>query len=134
MRNLILGLAFGLLMSSTAVAKMVEEKITYELKGTSFEGVLVYDESVKAKRPSVVMAPNWMGVTKAAIDKAKLLGGNKYVMFVADMYGVGIRPKNSKEAGAVSSTRPRQQRSDSASVNCLPGSDQQDSRYAITYT
>ncbi len=100
MRNFILGLGIAVLMSSTAVAKMVEEKITYELKGTSFEGVLVYDESVKAKRPSVVMAPNWMGVTKAAIDKAKLIGGNKYVMFVADMYGVGIRPKNSKEAGA----------------------------------
>lgn len=81
---------------------MVEQNVDYEIGGKKFQGVLVYDDSVRAKRPAVVMAPNWMGVTKAAVTKAKLLAGKRYVMFVADMYGVGIRPKNGKEAGKAS--------------------------------
>jgi dienelactone hydrolase len=79
---------------------MVEEKVTYEVNGTEFEGVLVYDESTNAKRPAVLTAPNWMGVTPAAVDKAKLIAGNRYVIFVADMYGVGTRPTNIEEASA----------------------------------
>lgn len=89
-------------VAGPAAAAMVAEKVPYTLDGKSFEGVLVYDDATKAARPAVVMAPNWMGVTSAAVDKAKMLAGGKYVLFVADMYGVDVRPKNGKEAGAAS--------------------------------
>lgn len=102
MRKFILSLAVGVLLSGPAAAGMVAEKIAYSVGGTNFEGVLVYDDAVAAKRPAVVFAPNWMGVTEAAIAKAKQLAGNKYVMLVADMYGAGVRPQNAKEAGAAS--------------------------------
>lgn len=97
-------LAFGTVLfaavSLTAQAKMVADKIDYAMDGTKFQGVLIYDDAVSTKRPAVVMAPDYMGVTQYAIDQAKALAGSKYVFFVADMYGVGIRPKNPKEAGA----------------------------------
>ncbi|MGB0697058.1 MAG: dienelactone hydrolase family protein [Rhodospirillaceae bacterium] len=82
-----------------AMAAMVEQPITYELDGTSFEGVLVYEDSVTHARPAVMMVPNWLGVTEASIDKAKRLAGSDYVILVADVYGVGVRPQNSEEAG-----------------------------------
>ena len=102
MRKLILGAVACAWIAAPANAAMVSDKIDYSFKGTKFQGILVYDDSVRAKRPAIVMAPNWMGVTKNAVTKAKLLAGKKYVMFIADMYGVTVRPKNSKEAARAS--------------------------------
>jgi dienelactone hydrolase len=102
MRFGFVGISFVALTSlaaSAASAGMVNKKIAYNIGGQKFEGVLVYDDSVSAKRPAVLMAPNWMGVTESAVTKAKKLAGGKYVFFVADMYGAKIRPKNGKEAG-----------------------------------
>lgn len=98
--RLVLGSILLAAAVAPAQAKMVAEKINYAMGGTKFQGVLVYDDAVSTKRPAVVMAPDYMGVTQYAIEQAKALAGNKYVFFVADMYGVGIRPKSPKEAGA----------------------------------
>lgn len=92
----------GLFLAGPASAAMVNERIPYTLDGQAFEGVLVYDDSVKTPRPAVLMAPNWMGVTDAAIEKAGMLAGTNYVMLVADMYGADVRPSNAQEAGAAS--------------------------------
>ena len=47
------------------------------------------------------MAPNWMGMTDKAIERAKLVAGDRYVVFVADMYGQGTRPADFGEAAAL---------------------------------
>jgi len=86
--------------AGSASAAMVADKISYSLGSTNFEGYLVYDDSVSAKRPAILMAPNFMGPTQNAITKAKLLAGKKYVYFILDIYGVNIRPKAYKEAVA----------------------------------
>ena len=67
------------------------EKIAYSVGALSCEGVLVYDESAKSL-PLLLMAPNWMGVTEKAIEGAKGLATQGYVVFLADMYGVSGRP------------------------------------------
>jgi dienelactone hydrolase len=77
------------------------EKITYTMGGIAAEGALIYDETVKAKRPAVLMAPNWMGMTDKAIERGKLLAGDRYVVFVADMYGQGKRPVDFGGAAAL---------------------------------
>ena len=41
---------------------MTEKKVPYQVNGRQFEGMIVYDDSVKAKRPSVFMQPDWKGV------------------------------------------------------------------------
>ena len=99
MRIFVSCLALGAILSGPAVAGMVTDKVSYEHGGNKFEGILVYDDSVSAKRPAVLMAPNWMGVTDAAVTKAKKLAGDKYVYFIADMYTASVRPKSPKEAG-----------------------------------
>jgi dienelactone hydrolase len=80
---------------------MKAEKIKYSMGATTFEGALVYDETVKRPRPALLMAPNWMGVTDKAIERGKLLAGDRYVVFVADMYGENKRPANFGEAAAL---------------------------------
>jgi dienelactone hydrolase len=72
---------------------MKSETITYDMGGgRTAAGALVYDEKISRKRPAVLMAPNWLGVTEQAIERAKLVAGDRYVVFVADMYGQGMRP------------------------------------------
>src|SRR5439155_21065622 len=55
-------------------------------------GALVWDESVKAPRPLLLMAPNWRGVIKPAIETGQMLAHQGYVVFVADMFGEGNGP------------------------------------------
>jgi dienelactone hydrolase len=47
------------------------------------------------------MAPNWLGVTEKAIARARLLAGDRYVVFVADLYGQGTRPADFTAAAAL---------------------------------
>ena len=41
---------------------MAEKKVPYQVNGRQFEGMIVYDDSVKTKRPAIFMQPDWKGV------------------------------------------------------------------------
>src|SRR5262249_59574746 len=71
---------------------MAVESIFYSVFGLSCRGALVWDESAKAPRPLLLMAPNWRGVIKPAIENGQMLAQAGYVVFVADMFGVGNGP------------------------------------------
>lgn len=77
------------------------EKIRYSVGGQDYEGALIYDKSAKAKRPAVLVSPNWMGMTDAAIERGKLVADDRYVTFVIDVYGVGKHPANFQECAAL---------------------------------
>jgi dienelactone hydrolase len=80
---------------------MKAEKIKYAMGALTAEGALVYDDKISSKRPAVLMAPNWMGMTDKAIERAKLVAGDRYVVLVADMYGQGTRPADFGECAAL---------------------------------
>lgn len=98
------------LLSFTAFAAPVKKPITWTIDKTKYEGVLVYDDASKAPRPGLLMVPNWMGVTDAAVKQAVELAGQKYVILVADVYGAANKPKDAagagKIAGALKGDRP----------------------------
>ena len=71
---------------------MAVESIFYSASGISCRGALIWDEGVKAPRPLLLMAPNWRGVIKQAIETGQMLAGEGYVVFVADMFGEGNGP------------------------------------------
>src|SRR6516225_3618926 len=80
---------------------MRAERIKYPMGALTAEGALIYDENVLGRRPAVLVAPNWMGMTDKAIQRGELVAGNRYVVFVADMYGAGTRPADFGEAAAL---------------------------------
>src|SRR6201997_5036040 len=80
---------------------MRTERIKYPMGALTAEGALIYDENVSGKRPAVLLAPNWMGVTDNAVQRGELVAENRYVVFVADMYGAGTRPADFGEAAAL---------------------------------
>jgi dienelactone hydrolase len=80
---------------------MRTERIKYPMGALTAEGALIYDENVSGKRPAVLLAPNWMGVTDNAVQRGELVAENRYVLFVADMYGADTRPADFGEAAAL---------------------------------
>src|SRR5262245_28582933 len=46
----------------------------------------------------MLIAPNWLGVSEASINRAAEMAGSKYIAFVADMYGGGKIPSGPPEA------------------------------------
>jgi dienelactone hydrolase len=84
---------------------MTEKKVPYELNGKKYEGVLVYDDSVKEKRPAIFMQPDWKGICSDTIAQARTVAGKDYVVMMADMFGVGYgeKPKQQADLMAASS-------------------------------
>ncbi|WP_372719829.1 dienelactone hydrolase family protein [Immundisolibacter sp.] len=97
-------------MVGAAHAEWVQRELTYRLDGTDFIGTLVYDDAGAARRPGIVLVPNWLGPSPAAIEQAKRVAGRDYVVLVADVYGATVRPSNDNEAsaaaGAARANRP----------------------------
>jgi dienelactone hydrolase len=76
---------------------MAVESIFYSVSGLSCRGALIWDDAVKAPRPLLLMAPNWRGVIKPAIETGQMLAHEGYVVFVADMFGEGNGPVGTEE-------------------------------------
>jgi dienelactone hydrolase len=72
---------------------MAEKKVPYQVNGRQFEGMIVYDDSVNAKRPAIFMQPDWKGVCGDTIAQARTVAGKDYVVLMADMFGLGYGDK-----------------------------------------
>jgi dienelactone hydrolase len=97
---LLLPLAFA------AQAKMVHRSVDWTLDGTHFHSVLVYDDAGSAKRPGLVMVPNWFGVNDEAVRKAEMIAGKDYVILLTDMYGADVRPQTGNARQAQAAVKP----------------------------
>ena len=77
---------------------MAVEKVQYQAGNVTGHGALVWNDKVSSKRPLLLVMPNWLGVTEIAIKRAAKMAGDKYVAFVADMYGNGKTSKGPPES------------------------------------
>ena len=91
-----------ILLAVNVQADVRTEVIEYKQGDAVLEGYLAYDDAVKGKRPSVLIVHEWMGVNPYVKKRAEQLAKLGYVAFAADIYGKGVRPKNSDEAAAES--------------------------------
>jgi dienelactone hydrolase len=86
-------------LSLTAVeAKVVTKTVEYRQDGTVMQGFLADDETLKGKRPGVLVVHEWWGLNDFARDKAKQLAELGYVALAGDMYGNGVTTKDREEA------------------------------------
>lgn len=93
-------LSIAILLGAFSLHAAIQTKtIEYTQGDTTLEGVLVWNDAVKGPRPAVLVVHQWLGLTDYEIGRAKQLAGLGYVAFCADIYGKGIRPKDTKEAG-----------------------------------
>jgi dienelactone hydrolase len=90
--------ALLVLIANPAFATMQAKPIEWKIGKQAFAGFVVYDDAAKGKLPGLVMVPNWMGVNAGAVEKAKRIAGDKYVILLTDVYGKGVNPKDHAEA------------------------------------
>src|ERR1035438_7221484 len=74
--------------------------VEYKQGDTTLEGFVAYDDAIPGKRPGVLVMHQWLGLTDYEKHRAEMLAQLGYVAFCADIYGKGVRPQNSREAGA----------------------------------
>lgn len=103
-------------------AEIRTETVEYRDGDTVLEGYIAYDAKLAAKRPGILVVPNWLGVTpavKATLEKYAALG---YTAMAADIYGKGVRPdqKTAGEiAGKFKADRPLMRRRAQAGLDYL---------------
>ena len=102
---------------------MAVERIEYRAGNAECNGALVYDEHISERRPLLLMAPNWLGVTEDAIKRAATIAGGKYVAFVADMYGGGKvsagPPESAELANGLRTDAPERRRRIAGALDAL---------------
>lgn len=91
-----------MLFAVSAYAEVVSRAIPYSEGAAMLDGTLVYDDAKSGPRPGVLVFHAWMGPGAHELKQARKLAALGYAVFIADVYGRDIRPKDSKEAGALS--------------------------------
>lgn len=85
-------LSFLILLSlgyTYAFAEIKTDVVNYTVDQTKLTGYMAYDDSVKGKRPAVIVVHEWWGHNDYARKRAEMIAGLGYVGFALDMYGDG---------------------------------------------
>lgn len=94
----------------TAMAEITETPVEYKSAGATCEGIHVVDSTKTGKLPSVLIVHQWTGVSENEKMRARMLAEQGYNVFVADIYGKGVRPPgpplSAKEASKYKKNRP----------------------------
>jgi dienelactone hydrolase len=94
------GLFLLLLILSIAASRAAVrfQKVEYKQGETVCEGLLVFDDAIQGRRPGILVAHQWKGLTDYEKMRAEMLAKRGYVAFCADVYGKGVRADNPKDA------------------------------------
>ncbi|MEW6003270.1 MAG: dienelactone hydrolase family protein [Nitrospirota bacterium] len=92
----------ALVWTVSAQAKLHTEAIEYKHDQTMLEGYLAYDDSMKGKRPGILVVHEWWGLNPYIKKRAEQLAELGYLAFAIDMYGKGVRAKDAREAASMS--------------------------------
>ena len=82
-RSAIVAVLF-LLFSAPSFAKVKGETVEYTSNGTTLKGYLAYDDSIKGKRPGVLVVHEWWGLNDYTKMRADMLAGLGYTALAAD--------------------------------------------------
>jgi dienelactone hydrolase len=86
MRTLFISLIALMLPFQVGAAVQMKE-VVYSDGDQQLRGYLAWDDSIKGKRPGVMVVHEWWGLNDYAKDRARMLAEEGYVAFAADMYG-----------------------------------------------
>jgi dienelactone hydrolase len=89
-------------LSAVSLHAAIQTKtVEYRQGDTILEGFVAWDDAIKGPRPGVLIVHQWLGLTDYEKHRAEMLAQLGYVAFCADIYGKGVRPQNTREAGAL---------------------------------
>jgi dienelactone hydrolase len=96
-------LVLGIVSVATAEPKIAGKTVEYSAQGVVMKGYLAYDESIKGKRPGVMVVHEWWGLDDYARKRARMLADLGYTALAVDMYGEGKVASHPDDAGRFAS-------------------------------
>jgi dienelactone hydrolase len=84
--------------SKSPTSAIKEELVSYMAGDVSLQGFVAYDESIKGKRPVVLVVHEWWGLNDYLKMRARKLAELGYLAIAVDMFGNGKVAANPKEA------------------------------------
>ena len=84
---------------SSKVAEIKDETVSYPAGDLTMKSYVAYDGRTDAKRPAVLVIPEWWGLTDYARGRAKQLAALGYIAMAVDFYGDGKTADNPDSAG-----------------------------------
>jgi len=90
-------LFFTVIVSATSFAQL--KTVEYHDKSQKLSGLSGVPNMPHKTNPGILVLPAWKGIDKHSEEVATELMKMGYYSFVADIYGVDKRPKDTKEAG-----------------------------------
>jgi dienelactone hydrolase len=83
---------------SKVPSSIKEEIVSYTIDGSTYKGFIAYDESIKGKRPAVVVVHEWWGLNDYTKMRARKLAELGYISMAVDLFGDGKIAANPKDA------------------------------------
>lgn len=90
------------IFSLNANASVVTKDVNYSAENTTFKGYIAYDDSIKGKRPGIIVVHEWWGHNDYARKRARMLAELGYTAIALDMYGNGKQASHPADAGKFS--------------------------------
>ncbi len=87
--------------ATQSFAALNTSEIKYKVGDQEFTGYLAYDDSIKDKRPGVLVVHEWWGHNEHARKRAEMLAGAGYTAFALDMFGTGKLADHPEDAKAM---------------------------------
>src|SRR5450755_3648578 len=81
-----------------AGAEPIARPVEYRQGDTALEGLLVAEPGGAGKRPGMLLAGEWAATGSAARQRAMTWAKHGYVVFVIDLYGKGVAPRDRQDA------------------------------------
>jgi dienelactone hydrolase len=104
MKTLLAYVLVPVFLASAIHAAIKTEEVTYSEGGTTFKGLLAWDDSLSGKRPGVLIVHEWWGLNDYVRGRAKQVAELGYTALAVDMYGDGKVADHPKDAGAFSAS------------------------------
>jgi len=82
-----------------ARAGVVGKEVSYSADSVTMKGYIAFDDSVKVKRPGILVVHEWWGINDFARKRATMLAELGYVALALDMYGDGKSATHPDDAG-----------------------------------
>jgi dienelactone hydrolase len=90
---------FGVVISQGGV---IGKPVEYTADGVTLKGYIAYNDTIKEKRPGVLVVHEWWGNNDYSRMRANMLAELGYVALAVDMYGNGQVADNPGDAGKLS--------------------------------
>lgn len=92
----------SLIFALEVSAEIVTREINYAQGDIVMKGLIAYDDSIKTKRPGILVVHEWWGHNDYARKRAYMLAELGYTALAVDMYGDGKTASHPDDAGKFS--------------------------------